>query len=170
MEQRARHIAVTSDARAKVNFTLTNSGGEDLHLGVIRSSCDCTVASIEPNPIAPGAEGRIVVSVRPPASGHRTSSIKVQTNDPKTKELEVTITVAVDDETAPPANQLPQFLNGPLTVAFGILAPSKEPYALSFEVVTRESVGSLHALDGKVDCSNGFVCSGQMIEEVIEQG
>ena len=57
------------------------------------SSCGCTVASVEPKVIAPGAEGAIVVQATPPSAGEKEVSVQVETNSKPTGELVLPLTL-----------------------------------------------------------------------------
>jgi hypothetical protein len=73
-------------------FTVANTGGSPLDLTLTRKSCSCAEVTM-PGPIAPGAEGKIVVKWAPiPGNvGAYTVWADVKTNAPQTKSLRLEV-------------------------------------------------------------------------------
>jgi hypothetical protein len=74
-------------------FTYQNVGGAVLELKKPKTSCGCTVASVEPETLKPGEKGELIftLNVVSITSGHAEKEITVPSNDPSTPSVELTI-------------------------------------------------------------------------------
>ncbi len=63
-----------------VEFTFKNPGMLPLVILDVKSSCGCTVPEYPKQPLAPGTEGKIVVTYDAKLSGYFSKTVTVQTN------------------------------------------------------------------------------------------
>jgi hypothetical protein len=80
-------------------FRLPNRGTADLRLDHVKSSCGCTVAVVSERDVAPGAAGRVAVTLDTAAlAGRTTKTVSVYTNDPDAPVIALSVTgqVAAD--------------------------------------------------------------------------
>lgn len=75
-----RIVAEPGVRSVHATYQVTNSGGSDLILGDVRTTCGCSVASIEPKVLRPGQIATVSVDGHPPDGGQTTVQILVQTN------------------------------------------------------------------------------------------
>ena len=143
--------------QALATFRVVNSGGRDLVFGKTRASCGCSVVSVEPRVVNPGAEGIVTVRATPSSVGRRSVSIGVATNDPKHPELTFAITLIG-------TRDMPYVAAGSETLSFGPLRRGES----AEEVVwfsTREQRGSEPWLASFAVETPGLTLEGGMSEE-----
>ena len=75
-------VAVSADGHLAV-FPVVNRGAEELRLGQLSVSCNCSDARASVDRLAPGARGEIRVLVTPTRAETKTASVSVPTNDPR---------------------------------------------------------------------------------------
>ena len=74
-------------------FGFTNTGSSPLVIISATASCGCTHPKYSPEPVKPGEKGSISVSYNPAhRPGEFDKTIKVRTNDPKHKRVNLRIT------------------------------------------------------------------------------
>lgn len=79
--------------KANCDFILTNSGKSNLIVRKTRASCGCTAVALGENTIAPGKSTTIRATFDSTGkTGRQYKSITIITNDPKTPEINLTIT------------------------------------------------------------------------------
>jgi hypothetical protein len=77
------------------NFMVKNSGNADLEIIAARPACGCTVSDFD-KVVKPGQDGKVHASVDTTAfTGPIAKSVTVETNDPSTPTVQVTITAIV---------------------------------------------------------------------------
>ena len=84
-------------------FTLKNTGTEELVIGDVVTSCGCTVAQLATKTLKPGASTPLTVNLDTRTyQGRLERTITVPSNDPTTKMLEVKVSaeVSAPDATA----------------------------------------------------------------------
>lgn len=76
-------------------FNFTNTGGSDLVLTKVSASCGCTIPKYDTSPVAPGEQGKIVVSFNSEnRKGNQSKTIKVLANtQPNLTELKITANI-----------------------------------------------------------------------------
>ncbi len=80
------------------DFVLTNSGTEPLLITNVKSSCGCTAAKHDTNPILPGESTTISATYNAKKSGQFRKTVKVSTNRSETPiVLSVVGTVAAEE-------------------------------------------------------------------------
>jgi hypothetical protein len=67
---------------AKATFQIANRGDADLVLGEPSSTCGCTVPSLSPRVLRPGASATGLIDARPPQVGQKTVEVDIPTNAP----------------------------------------------------------------------------------------
>jgi len=74
-------------------FTIANTGGKPLELTLTHKSCSCAEVRMPAGPIAPNAEGKVVVhwAPIPGNTGPYTVSADVDTNDPNAKSMRLSV-------------------------------------------------------------------------------
>lgn len=75
-----RVVASPGTNKLTATYKITNRGGRDLVLGAVKTSCGCSVASIQPKVLSPGHAGIITVNGMPLNAGEKTVEIHVETN------------------------------------------------------------------------------------------
>jgi len=81
------------------DFMFTNTGTENLVLGTITTSCSCTSATLNSTTIAPSEQGIVTVVFDPDfheePEGEFTRTVFIPTNDTRTPEAEVSVSVEI---------------------------------------------------------------------------
>lgn len=72
---------------ATIEFSFKNPGMIPIVVTDVKSSCGCTVPEYPKEPIAPGSEGKIVVTYDAKVSGYFSKTITVHTNTSQGKTL-----------------------------------------------------------------------------------
>jgi hypothetical protein len=83
-----------------LSLSVRNSGDRPLIIEAVSTSCGCTSAEIQPQTIAPGAEGLLIIEYDsgahgPEETGPIMRQIFIASNDPDQPEAEVRITADV---------------------------------------------------------------------------
>lgn len=101
-------------------FKYTNAGDSALVIQGVRTTCGCTVALVSGKRLNPGKNGVIKVSFDTTGYGGDTSKyIYVETNDPQSPQVQLTIVAAVD---VPPS---PQIELDSYTIDLGLMLSSE---------------------------------------------
>lgn len=83
----------------ETTFTVKNTGGNELRIGELTTSCSCTTAKIEKTVIFPGGETLLKVTFNPNLHEEPTEKFKrtvfIPTNNPEKPEAELTIEVDI---------------------------------------------------------------------------
>ncbi len=132
---RQRAVAEPVSNQARAVFRVTNHGGRDLILGRARSSCSCSVASIEPNVIPPGMSGTVTVEGTIKPLAEKLVSVAIDSNTEPNGLLSFVVLLVG-------AKTTPLLLETPPALGFGIVAASSESPRETFEVRTLETRGS----------------------------
>ena len=81
------------------DFTVKNTGTENLTIGTLTTSCSCTTATISSEDIEPGGEATLTIVFDPnfheEPQGQFTRTVFIPTNDPNQPEAEVNIKVEI---------------------------------------------------------------------------
>lgn len=75
-------IPVSYESR-EVRFRFENRGGSDLFIKQLVTSCSCVAARIEPDELAPGQHGTILVAIRALEPEEKLAWVTVHANDPR---------------------------------------------------------------------------------------
>jgi len=81
-------------------FTFTNTGGSDLIIASVSSSCGCTVTEYPKEPVAPGKQGVITVTFKTEGKRgfqHKTVTVMANTQ-PNTKVLKISAEIRLPEE------------------------------------------------------------------------
>ncbi len=157
-----RRVVARPDAsKVFAKFAITNAGGSVLSLTKASTSCGCTVASIRPAILTPGERGVIDVEGNPPTVGQKIVTISVATNDPKRREITLSLTM-VGTTKAPYINGS----SGP--IRFGSIRPVGTPEPIWVETI--ESSGSKPWLARALSSRADLQIHGGLAEELPYTG
>lgn len=85
-------IIDASKGVVSTTFNFTNTGNAPLVIISAKANCGCTVPKYPVEPIAPGKSGQITVRYNPSGnSGAFTKYVRVQTNDPHNRKINLKI-------------------------------------------------------------------------------
>lgn len=88
-----------ADGVVETQFTVTNTGSENLEIGELSTSCGCTSASLSNSTIEPDGSSALTVRFDPnfheEPGGRFTRTVFIPTNDPMLPEAEVQIAVEI---------------------------------------------------------------------------
>ncbi len=79
-------------------FKFTNKGDATLEITKVEPACGCTAAVLSAKEIAPGQSGQIEVSIKTEGMTALSKTVTVTTNDPKQREVVLTVTAIVEPE------------------------------------------------------------------------
>jgi hypothetical protein len=82
---------VEPPAMLKRTVTITNAGGQPLHLAGIKSSCGCTVAKPGRTRLPGGESTELTIEFAPPATFEASAIVTILSNDPKSPETFLTV-------------------------------------------------------------------------------
>jgi hypothetical protein len=88
-----RIVAAPGEKELVATYRVTNRGGRDLVFGEVKTSCGCSVASIEPNRLKPGESGVVTVKGSPLNAGENAVEIRISTNAEPDPELVLQLTM-----------------------------------------------------------------------------
>ncbi len=87
---------VQSEGTVSTTFTVKNTGGETLTINRLSTSCGCTTAEMNKDPLQPGESREMTVTfdpmVHPDQFGKIERVVYLQTSDPDRPEIEIDIT------------------------------------------------------------------------------
>lgn len=87
---------VQSKGPVSTTFAVKNTGGTELVINRLSTSCGCTTAEMEQSPLAPGASREMTVTfdpmVHPDQFGKIERVVYLQTSDPLQPEMEINVT------------------------------------------------------------------------------
>jgi Protein of unknown function (DUF1573) len=75
-----QRVQARAPGAIEANFVIRNRGRSDLVLGEAKTTCGCTVASIDPTLVAPGRTCRVTVRGWPPDAGEKVVQVSIQSN------------------------------------------------------------------------------------------
>lgn len=127
-----RVVASPNQGKIIATYRVTNRGRRDLVLGDVRTTCGCSVASVQPKILKPGRSGTITIKGDPPRVGSKTVFAHIATNAPPPGELTIKLTMI---GTAP----IPYVAVSSGPVRFGIIRSDSPPETIRIE--TRERSG-----------------------------
>jgi hypothetical protein len=130
---REQRLIGTSDGRKGIAiYRVSNDGDRDLVISQARTTCGCSVASIEPKVVRPGGSATVTVEASPPQAGEKRVEIVIETNARPADELVLSLILVGN---TPP----PFVVSSSEAVQFGELASVPEPE--SIRIQTRELAG-----------------------------
>lgn len=122
---------------AKFEFLVSNTGDDLLKITNVRASCGCTAVAPDKNELAPGEGTKIKVEFNSTGKvGKQIKHINVSTNDPKTPETDLMITINVIEPgtSVDSLPKLPKIAFGEYNHDFGTVNEgSKVGYTFNFE-------------------------------------
>ena len=83
-------VPVDREKKADASIEFRNAGGAPLHVAKIETSCQCSVAHVDPL-VAPHAAGQVRLKLARSAPQPHTSTLVVHSNDPKAKHVRLTV-------------------------------------------------------------------------------
>jgi hypothetical protein len=123
-------------------FRLPNRGGAELRIDHVKSSCGCTVAVVSEQTIAPGAEGRVAVTLDTGRlRGRTTKTVTVYTNDPAAPTVGLSLTgqVTTDLVITPETVYLGRIRRGEGVRREVTIAPGREGASFTVDRVERSN-------------------------------
>ncbi len=105
-----RVFTPVSGGKIKGQLRVFNDGGGLLRIESVRTSCGCTVASVEPQTLAPGQEALISLIGNGPPVGEKRVDIMIATNDPE-QPTQRAVFVMTSTRPIPHVFDAPQTLN-----------------------------------------------------------
>lgn len=156
-KRRLRVLASGGQTDVLAEFRVVNRGTAVLKILDVSTSCGCSVGSVEPKSIDPGASGVITVKGHPPQAGEQAVKILVVTNaDPPEVPLELVMV----------GSKLPPFVLGATApLQMGFVRPGKEPELLRINTI---EVAGRPAWLGRVGrAPANLVVEGGLISESI---
>ena len=130
-----RLAAAVGESSITTSYTIRNLGDRPVELGEPSTTCGCSVASIRPRRIAPGALAEIQVRGEPPRVGNKRVLIHVPTDAGGIPELTPELVMIG-------AGSTPYVAFDSRALAFGDLTADEIPARRDVMIMTRESVGT----------------------------
>lgn len=98
-------VASSEQEISKV-ITIANKGDSLLHLGVEKTSCGCTGATLSTESLAPGQSGTITIKMQVSGWGTKTETVTLTTNDPKQPHPVITLQAKMPATIVPSPDRL----------------------------------------------------------------